>query len=177
MAYLNLYRIIRTLIQVQISVTQIHGAMTVTLQLPPAGSCRIIGHGTCIPHNYRFVLTYGAMIMSSVVEDKVNRIVEVIVSLQAGGADSRQGSQCCRVWVTRSLYGLCFARYRRDLMVLGGWAFAGFYMDDASSFDAGAVGRPPIWRPTQRLGDMIHTILRVEVVATVCVFVIYFIGG
>ena len=27
-----------------------------------------------------FVLTYGAMIMSSVVEDKVNRIVEVIVS-------------------------------------------------------------------------------------------------
>ena len=123
---------------------------------------------------YMFVLTYGAMIMSSVVEDKVNRIVEVIVSsckpveLMLGKILGVALVGLTQVAIWAVLIGI-------GLMVLGGLGIAGSM--DASSFDAGAVGAAADMAADSELGDMIHAILGVKWLQLLGMFVIYFIGG
>ena len=111
---------------------------------------------------YMFVLTYGAMIMSSVVEDKVNRIVEVIVSsckpveLMLGKILGVALVGLTQVAIWAVLIGI-------GLLVLGGLGIA--------------VGAAADMAADSELGDMIHAILGVKWLQLLGMFVIYFIGG
>lgn len=98
---------------------------------------------------YMFVLTYGAMIMSSVVEDKVNRIVEVIVSsckpveLMLGKILGVALVGLTQVAIWAVLIGI-------GLMVLGGWALPVPWMPrrlmPVLSGDRRYGGRQRAWR-------------------------------
>lgn len=116
---------------------------------------------------YMFVLMYGAMIMGSVVEEKTNRIVEVIVSscrpieLMLGKilGVALVGLTQIAVWVVLvSIVSL----------VLGiGSTFS------ATDMTAGAI--PDV--PQGEASEIIQAIMGVNWVRLIGVFVLYFIGG
>lgn len=116
---------------------------------------------------YMFVLMYGAMIMGSVVEEKTNRIVEVIVSscrpieLMLGKilGVALVGLTQIAVWVVLvSIVSL----------VLGiGSAFS------ATDMTAGAI--PDV--PQGEASEIIQAIMGVNWVRLIGIFVLYFIGG
>ena len=120
---------------------------------------------------YTFVLSYGAMIMNSVVEEKTNRIVEVIVSscrpmeLMMGKiiGVGLVGLTQFAVWVV--LLGVAGS-------VLGMLGIAG--MGAASPDVAAAAGQVAA---SSDATDILRAVMSVNYLSLLTNFVIYFIGG
>lgn len=126
---------------------------------------------------YMFVLTYGAMIMSSVVEDKVNRIVEVIVSsckpieLMLGKILGVALVGLTQVAIWAVLIGI-------GLLILSGLGVAGSIASgSAAPLDAATVGAAADMAADSELSEMIQAILGVKWLQLLGIFIVYFIGG
>ncbi len=117
---------------------------------------------------YFFVLMYGSMIMSSVVQDKTNRIAEVIVSackpveLMLGKIVSIAlvGLTQIAVWVIAIGIGL---------LVLGAF---GITVDGAAS-----MPDPEYSIGTDELSEILQALAGVEWARIIALFIAYFIGG
>ncbi len=121
---------------------------------------------------YMFVLMYGAMIMSSVVEDKTNRIVEVIVS-------------SCRPMelMLGKVVGVALVGLTQILI----WAVllgAGLVVISLSGLAAApapaelvAPGMPGQAMPSGEFAEIMQGLLAVNWFQILGVFVLYFIGG
>lgn len=116
---------------------------------------------------YMFVLMYGAMIMSSVVEDKTNRIVEVIVS-------------SCRPMelMLGKIMGIALVGLTQiaiwAILITGITALIGIFGFDVSS-PVASPGMPAV--PTTGANEVWEAIMGVNWVQLIGVFVLYFIGG
>ena len=126
---------------------------------------------------YMFVLTYGAMIMSSVVEDKVNRIVEVIVSsckpieLMLGKILGVALVGLTQVAIWAVLIGV-------GLLILSGLGVAGSIASGSPApLDAATVGAAADMAADSELGEMIQAVLGVKWLQLLGIFIVYFIGG
>lgn len=126
---------------------------------------------------YMFVLTYGAMIMSSVVEDKVNRIVEVIVSsckpieLMLGKILGVALVGLTQVAIWAVLIGV-------GLLVLSGLGIAGSIASaSATPMDAASVGAAADMAADSELVEMVQAVLGVKWLQLLGIFIVYFIGG
>lgn len=119
---------------------------------------------------YVFVLMYGAMIMSSVVEDKTNRIVEVIVSscrpleLMLGKIVSIALVGLTQIAVWSIFVGI-------GLFVLSAIGFTSSPADTAQL--QGEMAQLPISEGE----EIVQAILGVDWGKLLCIFVLYFIGG
>lgn len=116
---------------------------------------------------YIFVIMYGAMIMSSVVEDKTNRIVEVIVStckpieLMLGKVVSVGLVGLTQIAIWAVILGI-------GLFALG---ISGIVPEPATATDAmGAV-------ETSEFDEVMQALIEVNWWKMLSVFVLYFIGG
>ena len=120
---------------------------------------------------YMFVLMYGAMIMSSVVEDKTNRIVEVIVStckpmeLMLGKITSIALVGLTQIMIWAVFIGI-------GIFILGLSGIGASAPDIASGVTAGA---PEV--PDTELTEIIQAILGIDWFRMLGIFVLYFIGG
>lgn len=121
---------------------------------------------------YMFVLMYGAMIMSSVIEEKTNRIVEVIVSscrpieLMLGKiiGVGLVGITQIAIWaVFLGIGGSIFG------IVMGGTVAAGSTADTAAAVSA-MLG-------DGEMSEIIEVILSVNYVQILTCFLLYFLGG
>ncbi|MBQ8773725.1 MAG: ABC transporter permease, partial [Muribaculaceae bacterium] len=116
---------------------------------------------------YMFVLMYGAMMMSSVVEDKTNRIVEVIVS-------------SCRPMelMLGKIMGIALVGLTQiaiwAILITGITAFVGMFGFDVSS-PVASPGMPAV--PATGANEVWEAIMGVDWVQLIGVFVLYFIGG
>ncbi|WP_295727857.1 ABC transporter permease [uncultured Muribaculum sp.] len=128
---------------------------------------------------YMFVLTYGAMIMSSVVEDKVNRIVEVIVSsckpieLMLGKIMGVALVGLTQVAIWAVLLGV-------GLLILSGIGVAGAVAaGSGAALDAASMGpdAAAVITADGEFGEMIQAILGVNWLLLLGMFIVYFIGG
>lgn len=124
--------------------------------------------------SYFFVLMYGAMIMNSVIEEKTNRIVEVIVSsckpieLMLGKiiGVALVGLTQVAIWVI--LLGIIGSIFGMSVVgstlaspdALNAASQAAISMEDASA-----------------TGDILAMLMSINYVQIICFFVIYFIGG
>jgi ABC-2 type transport system permease protein len=121
---------------------------------------------------YTFVLSYGAMIMNSVVEEKTNRIVEVIVSsckpmeLMMGKiiGVGLVGLTQFAIWVV--LMGIA-------MVVLG---FVGMGTGTASSADAMAMGMN-VPETESTVASLMAALTSINWFSLLGNFVLYFIGG
>lgn len=127
---------------------------------------------------YMFVLMYGAMIMSSVIEEKTNRIVEVIVSscrpieLMLGKiiGVGLVGITQIAIWaVFLGIGGTAFSM-AFGLSELGNAAGAAGAATDASSAVAALAS-------DSEIGEIIEIILSVNYVQILTCFLLYFLGG
>lgn len=123
---------------------------------------------------YMFVLMYGAMIMSSVVEDKTNRIVEVIVS------SCRPMELMLGKIVSIALVGLTQIAIWTVLLSIGGFilSIAGIFAASPDMTAAAMTGGAAM--PAMPEGDMpeiVQAILGVNWFRLLGIFVLYFIGG
>jgi len=123
---------------------------------------------------YMFVLMYGAMIMSSVVEDKTNRIVEVIVS------SCRPMELMLGKIVSIALVGLTQIAIWTVLLSIGGFilSIAGIFVASPDMTAAAMTGGAAM--PAMPEGDMpeiVQAILGVNWFRLLGIFVLYFIGG
>lgn len=124
---------------------------------------------------YMFVLMYGAMIMNSVVEEKSNRIVEVIVSsckpiqLMMGKilGVGLVGLTQIAVWIVLG----------NIAMMLAGMAFGGVEMMGGGMPMAGAAQQLPAGMEDDVMATVMHGIMTVNFLPIVVCFVLYFIGG
>lgn len=123
---------------------------------------------------YMFVLMYGAMIMSSVVEDKTNRIVEVIIS------SCRPMELMLGKIVSIALVGLTQIAIWSVLLSIGMFILSvtGIFTsspDVAATMVAGGTQMPEI--ATGEMPEIIQAILGVNWLRLLGIFVLYFIGG
>ena len=104
---------------------------------------------------YMFVLTYGAMIMNSVIEEKTNRIVEVIVS-------------SCKPFqlMMGKIIGVALVGLTQFLI----WAIL-------ISFAVGGLGIRLANDPMSDLAVVFNAIQSVNLVSIFTCFVVYFLGG
>lgn len=122
---------------------------------------------------YMFVLMYGAMIMGSVVEDKTNRIVEVIVStcrpmeLMLGEIVS-----IALVGLTQILIWAVFLGI--GLFVVSMFGIATSTPDIAAGMTAG-TSMPEM--PTSEVSDILQAVLGINWFRLLGIFILYFIGG
>lgn len=119
---------------------------------------------------YVFVLMYGAMIMSSVVEDKTNRIVEVIVS------SCRPLELMLGKIVSIALVGLTQIAVWSIFVGIGLFALSaiGFTSSPADTVQLqGEMAQLPISEGE----EIVQAILGVDWGKLLCIFVLYFIGG
>ena len=122
---------------------------------------------------YMFVLMYGAMIMGSVVEDKTNRIVEVIVStcrpmeLMLGKIVS-----IALVGLTQILVWAVFLGI--GLFVVSMFGIATSTPDIAAGMTAG-TSMPEM--PTSEVSDILQAVLGINWFRLLGIFILYFIGG
>jgi ABC-2 type transport system permease protein len=118
---------------------------------------------------YIFVLMYGSMIMSSVVEDKTNRIVEVIVStckpmeLMLGKIVS-----IALVGLTQIAIWVVFGS-----IVLGGLSAFGL----SAMTDGVATGSGAVATELSDTAEIIQAVLSVNWLQLLVTFLFYFIGG
>lgn len=125
---------------------------------------------------YMFVLMYGAMIMSSVVEDKTNRIVEVIVST------CRPMELMLGKIISIALVGLTQIAIWTVLLSIGGFllSIAGIFTaspEIATSAMGVGAGTPMPQMPDGEMPEIIQAILGVNWFRLLGIFVLYFIGG
>lgn len=123
---------------------------------------------------YMFVLMYGAMIMSSVVEDKTNRIVEVIIS------SCRPMELMLGKIVSIALVGLTQIAIWSVLLSIGMFILSvtGIFTsspDVAATMVAGGTQMPEM--ATGEMPEIIQAILGVNWLRLLGIFVLYFIGG
>lgn len=122
---------------------------------------------------YMFVLMYGAMIMSSVVEDKTNRIVEVIVS------SCRPMELMLGKIISIALVGL--TQIAIWTVILGGASLiismAGIITTSPEMITStmGAGVTPEL--PMDETSEIIQAIMGVNWLKLLGIFVLYFIGG
>ncbi len=122
---------------------------------------------------YMFVLMYGAMIMGSVVEDKTNRIVEVIVStcrpmeLMLGKIVS-----IALVGLTQILIWAVFLGI--GLFVISMFGIAAATPDITAGMAAGA-SMPEM--PDPELSEILQAVLGINWFRLLGIFILYFIGG
>ncbi|MDE6190066.1 MAG: ABC transporter permease [Muribaculum sp.] len=125
---------------------------------------------------YMFVLMYGAMIMSSVVEDKTNRIVEVIVST------CRPMELMLGKIISIALVGLTQIAIWTVLLSIGGFllSIAGIFTaspEIATTAMGVGAGTPMPQMPDGEMPEIIQAILGVNWFRLLGIFVLYFIGG
>ncbi len=125
---------------------------------------------------YMFVLMYGAMIMSSVVEDKTNRIVEVIVST------CRPMELMLGKIISIALVGLTQIAIWTVLLSIGGFllSIAGIFTaspEIATTAMCVGAGTPMPQMPDGEMPEIIQAILGVNWFRLLGIFVLYFIGG
>lgn len=123
---------------------------------------------------YMFVLMYGAMIMSSVVEDKTNRIVEVIIS------SCRPMELMLGKIVSIALVGLTQIAIWSVLLSIGMFILSvtGIFTsspDVAATMVAGGTQMPEM--AAGEMPEIIQAILGVNWLRLLGIFVLYFIGG
>lgn len=122
---------------------------------------------------YMFVLMYGAMIMSSVVEDKTNRIVEVIVS------SCRPMELMLGKILSIALVGLTQIAIWTILLSIGTFILSAIGIFSASpdvAATAMAGGAMPEI-PGGEMPEFVQAILGVNWLRLLGIFVLYFIGG
>lgn len=122
---------------------------------------------------YMFVLMYGAMIMGSVVEDKTNRIVEVIIStcrpmeLMLGKIVS-----IALVGLTQILIWAVFLGI--GLFIISMFGISATSPDVAADMAAGA-SMPQM--PDSELSEILQAVLGINWFRLLGIFILYFIGG
>jgi len=124
--------------------------------------------------SYFFVLMYGAMIMNSVIEEKTNRIVEVIVSsckpieLMLGKiiGVALVGLTQVAIWVL--LLGIIGSIF--GMSVVGTTLASPDALNAASQVAVGVEN-------TNATSDILAMLMSINYVQIICFFVIYFIGG
>lgn len=126
---------------------------------------------------YMFVLMYGAMIMNGVVEEKTNRIVEVIVSsckpfqLMMGKILGIGLVGLTQIAVWTMLMGIVMS-------VCGAVAGVGFgFMGDNSMMMGGAAQQAAACVDEDTMASIMRSLFSVNYVAIVSCFVLYFLGG
>lgn len=121
---------------------------------------------------YMFVLMYGAMIMSSVVEDKTNRIVEVIVST------CRPMELMLGKIVSIALVGLTQIAIWTVLLSIGSFilSLTGIFTSSPDMTAAMAGGAVP-QMPEGEMPEILQAIIGVNWFRLLGIFVLYFIGG
>lgn len=124
---------------------------------------------------YMFVIIYGAMIMNSVVEEKTNRIVEVIISsckpieLMLGKivGVALVGITQIAIWcVMLSIVGAVFG--------IGSMASSMGEMPNASAMVA---SQEALMQQNSGVGQIISILLSIDYAQIVTCFILYFIGG
>lgn len=120
---------------------------------------------------YMFVLMYGAMIMSSVVEDKTNRIVEVIVS------SCRPTELMFGKVLGIGLVGLTQILIWAVILGIGMFAIGLTGIATAPPAEMLAAGLPQSETVSGELAETLRAILDVNWLQILTVFVLYFIGG
>ena len=113
---------------------------------------------------YMFVLMYGAMIMNGVIEEKTNRIVEVIVS-------------SCKPMelMLGKIIGVALVGFTQIIIWAVLLGIAGTILG-ASAFIAGPTD-PAALTESNELADIIQMVLSVNYLQILTFFVLYFIGG
>lgn len=119
---------------------------------------------------YVFVLMYGAMIMSSVVEDKTNRIVEVIVS------SCRPLELMLGKIVSIALVGLTQIAVWSIFVGIGLFALSAIGFT-SSPADTAQLQGEMAQLPISEGEEIVQAILGVDWGKLLCIFVLYFIGG
>lgn len=131
-----------------------------------------MGIGLCLAMlTYIFVLMYGAMIMSSVIEDKTNRIVEVIVS------SCRPLELMLGKIVSVGLVGLTQIAVWAVFGGIGLFLLSLFGVSSASPDAAAQLQGEMAQLPISEGEEIIQAILGVDWGKLLFVFVLYFIGG
>ena len=120
---------------------------------------------------YMFVLMYGAMIMSSVVEDKTNRIVEVIVS------SCRPTELMFGKVIGIALVGLTQILIWAVILGIGMFALGLTGIAAAPPSEALTAGVAASESVSGDLAEVLRAVLDVNWVQILSVFVLYFIGG
>lgn len=120
---------------------------------------------------YIFVLMYGAMIMSSVVEDKTNRIVEVIVS------SCRPLELMLGKIVSVALVGLTQIAIWSVFIGIGLFILSATGIAAHSATDAAQLQSEMSQIPMSEGEEIVQAILGVDWVKLLFIFVLYFIGG
>ena len=113
---------------------------------------------------YMFVLMYGAMIMNGVIEEKTNRIVEVIVS-------------SCKPMelMLGKIIGVALVGFTQIIIWAVLLGIAGTILG-ASAFIAGPTD-PAALTESNELAEIIQMVLSVNYLQILIFFVLYFIGG
>ena len=113
---------------------------------------------------YMFVLMYGAMIMNGVIEEKTNRIVEVIVS-------------SCKPMelMLGKIIGVALVGFTQIIIWAVLLGIAGTILG-ASAFIAGPTD-PAALTESNELAEIIQMVLSVNYLQILTFFVLYFIGG
>ncbi|MBR5725907.1 MAG: ABC transporter permease [Muribaculaceae bacterium] len=123
---------------------------------------------------YTFVLSYGAMIMNSVVEEKTNRIVEVIVS-SCKPMELMMGKIIGVGLVGLTQFAIWAVLIGIGMSVLGVLGLAGAGTSaDVGAMTAGMQGGAPV---NSDIADIIKGIMGINWFSLLGNFVIYFIGG
>ena len=121
---------------------------------------------------YMFVLMYGAMIMNSVIEEKTNRIVEVVVS------SCRPFQLMLGKIIGVGLVGLTQMAIWIVLLGIGG-TIAGSALGISGGMSAGALPPEAMAAAADQdtMDSMLRQVLSVNYTPIIINFVIYFIGG
>lgn len=127
--------------------------------------------GLCLAFlTYMFVLTYGAMIMSGVVEEKTNRIVEVIIS------SCKPIELMLGKIIGVALVGLTqFAVWGVLLGTAGLIASATLGLNAA--VDPSAIADPSLVAPPTKMHEIFQMIMSVNYPLILTCFLLYFVGG
>lgn len=127
---------------------------------------------------YMFVLMYGAMIMNSVVEEKTNRIVEVIVS------SCKPIELMFGKIIGVGLVGLTQFAIWVVLLGIGGTVVSAITMGSVATPDATSItagmnlpGDAAALAENSEMADIMQSILSINFASIIFHFIIYFIGG
>ena len=122
---------------------------------------------------YTFVLSYGAMIMNSVVEEKTNRIVEVIVS-SCRPMELMMGKIIGVGLVGLTQFAIWAVLIGIGMSVLGVFGLAAAGTPDVGAMTAGMQANSSI---SSDIADIMKGIMGINWLSLLGNFVIYFIGG
>ena len=122
---------------------------------------------------YTFVLSYGAMIMNSVVEEKTNRIVEVIVS-SCKPMELMMGKIIGVGLVGLTQFAIWAVLIGIGMSVLGVFGLAAAGTPDVGAMTAGMQANSSV---SSDIADIMKGIMGINWLSLLGNFVIYFIGG